>query len=389
MSPTFRAPYHRCRRRAPADDPRARATGAARGARARRARTGGTRGSPRGMRASSARTCSASTCASAASGRGRVEAPRSARRARPIRTAAARPTAGGRARRRRSRRAGSRGRGAGPARRSRSGSSCRKPRWRTVSRTSVADPSRSCDRTAIRRAAASSTGLPAHARRDGMPTADALRHGARAPPTASPRSSRGPSRARSPAAACRVPHRAHRRARPTRGRRPPGGTPGRRARRLARSDLRSARPTIRSPRAAGARSTRSAARGGLVDLDQVVEAEHAARERPVPEQVVERGEEHCRGRRRPVELGALRDEHRRPAVVDVPARDRRRRRRAPRRRPRIRAAPPLSRQCSTIPLSVSAPRARTARTTSSRSRSASGGVGASRIPRWSTRSGRS
>ena len=57
--------------------------------------------------------------------------------------------------------------------------------------------------------------------------------------------------------------------------------------------------------------------GRLVDLDQVVEAEHAARERPVPEQVVERGEEHRRGRRRPVELRARRHQHRWPAVVQV------------------------------------------------------------------------
>ncbi len=35
-------------------------------------------------------------------------------------------------------------------------------------------------------------------------------------------------------------------------------------------------------------------RSGLIDLDQVVEAEDPTRERAVPEQVVERGEEHCR-----------------------------------------------------------------------------------------------
>ena len=60
-------------------------------------------------------------------------------------------------------------------------------------------------------------------------------------------------------------------------------------------------------------------RCGLVDLDQVVEAEDAARERPVPEQVVERREQG--GRRRPgrVELGAGRHDHRLAAVLDAEA----------------------------------------------------------------------
>ncbi len=59
----------------------------------------------------------------------------------------------------------------------------------------------------------------------------------------------------------------------------------------------------------------------LVDLDQVVEAEEAAQERPVPHQVVERAEEHGGGRGA-VELGAGRDDDRRPAVVDLDALER-------------------------------------------------------------------
>ena len=57
----------------------------------------------------------------------------------------------------------------------------------------------------------------------------------------------------------------------------------------------------------------------LVDLDQVVEAEHAPGERAIPEEVVERGEQHGRRRRGQVELGAGRDEHGRAAVVDLHA----------------------------------------------------------------------
>ena len=98
----------------------------------------------------------------------------------------------------------------------------------------------------------------------------------------------------------------------------------------------------------------------LVDLDQVVEAEHAAGERPVPEEVVERGEEHRRRGLRRVEVGAGRRRRRarrrprpRPARACRP-------RRARRRTGRIRATPPRSRQCSTTPASVSAPRAATA-----------------------------
>ncbi len=126
----------------------------------------------------------------------------------------------------------------------------------------------------------------------------------------------------------------------------------------------------------------------LVDLDHVAEAEEPLEQRPVPDEVVERAE---RGRAAP---GRRR------------ARPRRRHRRAGRRRPDApragglrrraratwwcrRARPPLSRQCSRIAGSVSAPRARTARSASVRSVSSSSGVGASRIAFGMTRSARS
>ena len=51
----------------------------------------------------------------------------------------------------------------------------------------------------------------------------------------------------------------------------------------------------------------------LVDLDQVLEAEHAGRERPVPQQVVEGRQQH-RGRGRAGRLRAGRDQHGRAAV---------------------------------------------------------------------------
>ena len=112
----------------------------------------------------------------------------------------------------------------------------------------------------------------------------------------------------------------------------------------------------------------------LVDLDQVVEAEHAPGERPVPEKVVERGEEHPRRRLRRVEVGAGGDDDRCAAVLDRdPLEDAVGDERVD--DGRIRATPPFSRQCSTTPASVSAPRAATAFAASARRRSGSRGNG--------------
>ena len=55
----------------------------------------------------------------------------------------------------------------------------------------------------------------------------------------------------------------------------------------------------------------------LVHLDQVVEAEDPSCERAIPEQVVEGGEQHGRGRARRVEIGAGRDEYVGVAVLDA------------------------------------------------------------------------
>ena len=97
----------------------------------------------------------------------------------------------------------------------------------------------------------------------------------------------------------------------------------------------------------------------LVDLDHVLEAEEPLEQRPVPDQVVERADEHRR-RGRAVEL-------RRPAGRRTARRRRRPRPPAagPPRRARRgggcrRALPPFRRQCSRIAASVSAPRASTA-----------------------------
>ena len=54
----------------------------------------------------------------------------------------------------------------------------------------------------------------------------------------------------------------------------------------------------------------------LVDLDHVPEAEDALEERPVPDEVVERGEQERR-RQRAARLGVRGDEHRRLAVLDL------------------------------------------------------------------------
>ena len=54
----------------------------------------------------------------------------------------------------------------------------------------------------------------------------------------------------------------------------------------------------------------------LVHLDQMLEAEQPLEQRPVPDQVVERRQEHRRGGR-PVELGGGEDVERRAAVVDL------------------------------------------------------------------------
>ena len=53
----------------------------------------------------------------------------------------------------------------------------------------------------------------------------------------------------------------------------------------------------------------------LVDLDQVLKAEQPLQERPVPDEIVEGGEQHRR-RRRPVQLGGREDVERSAAVVD-------------------------------------------------------------------------
>ena len=57
-------------------------------------------------------------------------------------------------------------------------------------------------------------------------------------------------------------------------------------------------------------------RRGLVDLDQVVEAEDPSGERPVPEQVVEGREQHRGGRARRVQVGGRFDHDGRAAVID-------------------------------------------------------------------------
>src|SRR4249920_1861824 len=60
-----------------------------------------------------------------------------------------------------------------------------------------------------------------------------------------------------------------------------------------------------------------ALRRRLVDLDQMVEAEGTPRERAVPEEVVERGEEDSRSRARRVEAYSRADEHVCRAVLDA------------------------------------------------------------------------
>ena len=128
----------------------------------------------------------------------------------------------------------------------------------------------------------------------------------------------------------------------------------------------------------------------LVDLDQVVEPEGPARERPVPEEVVE-------GERSTAAVGAGCGPAPRPAARSTgapPSSTARRSREpsstSPSTTERTRAAPPLSRQCSTTPVSVSTPRGRAPPgASSSRSRSVSAGAGTSRIDRGRTRSGRS
>ena len=126
----------------------------------------------------------------------------------------------------------------------------------------------------------------------------------------------------------------------------------------------------------------------LVDLDQVVEVEHPPRKRPVPEQIVERRQQHGRGRaaagRASVPAG---NEHRRAAVGDRDAaraarRQRGRRRRAGscRRRPSAASARrrrPRSAHRARARPSAQAPAAARART----------GSGASSTAVGSTRSG--
>ncbi len=55
---------------------------------------------------------------------------------------------------------------------------------------------------------------------------------------------------------------------------------------------------------------------GLVHLDEVIEVEHASRERTVPEEVVEGGEEHRRGGGGAIQLDTGGHEHRRAVVLD-------------------------------------------------------------------------
>ena len=114
----------------------------------------------------------------------------------------------------------------------------------------------------------------------------------------------------------------------------------------------------------------------LVDLDQVVEAEDPPRERAVPEQVVERREQHGGARGGPVELGVGRDEDVGASVVDAEPPEAALGDELRDRRPDAgRAAPqaPVLRD----PASVSAPRARTACSANVRSTSSAGGTGAS------------
>jgi len=54
----------------------------------------------------------------------------------------------------------------------------------------------------------------------------------------------------------------------------------------------------------------------LVDLDHVLEAEEALEQQAVPHEIVERADEHRRGRL-PVELRAGQDVERRRTVVDL------------------------------------------------------------------------
>jgi hypothetical protein len=83
-----------------------------------------------------------------------------------------------------------------------------------------------------------------------------------------------------------------------------------------RSDLRSARPTIRSRQRKGEHVVAvTALRRRLVQLDHVLEAEDSRRELVAPEQVVERRQQESRTRSRAVELDAGLDDDRRPAVL--------------------------------------------------------------------------
>ncbi len=101
--------------------------------------------------------------------------------------------------------------------------------------------------------------------------------------------------------------------------RTPGSRVKRRMRRTpsARSAFRSARPTNRSPASRGKDVVAVRALVlALVHLDHVPEAEEALEQRPVPDEVVERADEH-RWRGRAVELGVGKRVERRAAVVDV------------------------------------------------------------------------
>ena len=125
----------------------------------------------------------------------------------------------------------------------------------------------------------------------------------------------------------------------------------------------------------------------LVHLDHVPEAEHALEQRPVPDEVVERADEHRR-RGSAAELGAG-DVERRAAVAGLHLAQPAFRRRARARWWCSRALPPSSRQCSRIAASVSAPRAPTASSANVRSVSSSVGGRASSSCFGITRSARS
>jgi hypothetical protein len=125
----------------------------------------------------------------------------------------------------------------------------------------------------------------------------------------------------------------------------------------------------------------------LVHLDHVTEAEDPLEVGPVPQEVVERGEEHS-GWAASLRLLVGGHEHRSLAVGDLEPPQQA----FPHEHIRVRAdsaAPPRSRNISATAASVRAPRARTQRSAAQRTYSSRVGTGRSRSSAGTTRSGRS